>query len=59
MSFFARPLAEVDLSYGTVILAEGLAELLPESFLAGIARDDHGQVARLARQRLRSRNAWQ
>ncbi len=32
-------------SYGTVILAEGLAELLPESFLAGIARDDHGHVS--------------
>jgi 6-phosphofructokinase 1 len=32
-------------AYGTVVLAEGLAELLPESYLAGIARDDHGHVS--------------
>ncbi|MFO0613549.1 MAG: 6-phosphofructokinase [Polyangiaceae bacterium] len=32
-------------AYGTVVLAEGLAELLPESALKGIARDDHGHVS--------------
>jgi ATP-dependent phosphofructokinase / diphosphate-dependent phosphofructokinase len=32
-------------AYGTVVLAEGLAELLPESALAGVARDEHGHVA--------------
>jgi 6-phosphofructokinase 1 len=31
--------------YGTVVLAEGLAELLPESFLRGVARDDHGHIS--------------
>ncbi len=31
--------------YGTVVLAEGLAELLPTSFLKGIARDEHGHVS--------------
>lgn len=31
--------------YGTIVLAEGLAELLPESFLRGIARDEHGHVS--------------
>jgi ATP-dependent phosphofructokinase / diphosphate-dependent phosphofructokinase len=31
--------------YGTVVLAEGLAELLPKSFLDGIARDDHGHIS--------------
>jgi 6-phosphofructokinase len=31
--------------YGTVVLAEGLAELLPPSYLGGIARDDHGHVS--------------
>lgn len=31
--------------YGTIVLAEGLAELLPESALKGIARDDHGHVS--------------
>jgi 6-phosphofructokinase 1 len=31
--------------YGTVVLAEGLAELLPESYLRGIARDEHGHVS--------------
>jgi 6-phosphofructokinase 1 len=31
--------------YGTVVLAEGLAEMLPEAFLRGVARDDHGHVS--------------
>jgi 6-phosphofructokinase 1 len=31
--------------YGTVVLAEGLAEMLPEAYLRGIARDDHGHVS--------------
>ncbi len=32
-------------SYGTVVLAEGLAEFLSESHLAGLARDDHGHIS--------------
>jgi 6-phosphofructokinase 1 len=31
--------------YGTVVLAEGLAEMLPESYLKNVARDDHGHVS--------------
>ena len=31
--------------YGVVVLAEGLAELLPSAYLDGIARDDHGHVS--------------
>jgi 6-phosphofructokinase 1 len=31
--------------YGTVVLAEGLAEMLPEVFLRDVARDDHGHVS--------------
>lgn len=31
--------------YGTVVLAEGLAELLPQSFLDGVARDEHGHIS--------------
>ena len=31
--------------YGTVVLAEGLAELLPESFLRNVARDEHGHIS--------------
>ncbi len=31
--------------YGTIVLAEGLAEMLPESHLRGIARDEHGHVS--------------
>jgi len=30
--------------YGTVVLAEGLAELLPENALAGLPRDEHGHI---------------
>lgn len=52
--------------YGTVVLAEGLAELLPESLLQDVARDDHGHlslgrvdigklVARVAAERYASR----
>jgi 6-phosphofructokinase 1 len=32
-------------SYGTVVLAEGLAELLPRELLRDVARDDHGHVS--------------
>jgi 6-phosphofructokinase 1 len=32
-------------SYGTVVLAEGLAEMLPEAYLRDVARDDHGHVS--------------
>ena len=31
--------------FGVVVLAEGLAELLPWSFVKNIARDDHGHIA--------------
>lgn len=31
--------------YGTIVLAEGLAEVLPQSFLRGIPRDDHGHIS--------------
>jgi 6-phosphofructokinase 1 len=31
--------------YGTVVLAEGLAEMLPEAYLKGVARDEHGHVS--------------
>jgi 6-phosphofructokinase 1 len=31
--------------YGTVVLAEGLAELLPDNFLARLERDPHGHVS--------------
>ena len=34
-----------DKHYGTVVLAEGLSELLPESFLQGIPRDEHGHIS--------------
>jgi 6-phosphofructokinase len=32
-------------AYGTVVLAEGLAEMLPEAHLRDVARDDHGHVS--------------
>jgi ATP-dependent phosphofructokinase / diphosphate-dependent phosphofructokinase len=32
-------------AYGTVVLAEGLAEMLPDAYLKGVARDDHGHVS--------------
>lgn len=31
--------------YGTVVLAEGLAECLPDSFIASLPRDDHGHIS--------------
>ena len=31
--------------YGTVVLAEGLAEHLPPDFLAGVGRDEHGHIS--------------
>ncbi|MCA9656334.1 MAG: 6-phosphofructokinase [Myxococcales bacterium] len=31
--------------YGTVVLAEGLAEMLPDSFIEGLPRDDHGHIS--------------
>lgn len=31
--------------FGTIVIAEGLAELLPLKYLEGIARDDHGHIA--------------
>jgi 6-phosphofructokinase 1 len=31
--------------YGTVVLAEGLAELLPNSFLSTLPRDEHGHIS--------------
>ena len=31
--------------YGTIVLAEGLAELLPTSFLLDVARDEHGHIS--------------
>jgi 6-phosphofructokinase 1 len=32
-------------AYGTVVLAEGLAEMLPDAHLRDVARDDHGHVS--------------
>jgi 6-phosphofructokinase 1 len=31
--------------YGVIVIAEGLAELLPESYLEGVGRDEHGHIA--------------
>jgi ATP-dependent phosphofructokinase / diphosphate-dependent phosphofructokinase len=31
--------------YGTIVLAEGLAERLPQSHLANLPRDDHGHIS--------------
>ena len=31
--------------YGVIVIAEGLAELLPISYLEGIPRDDHGHIS--------------
>jgi 6-phosphofructokinase 1 len=31
--------------YGTIVLAEGLAELLPSDYVAGIGRDEHGHLS--------------
>ena len=32
-------------NYGVIVIAEGLAEYLPQSFLDGLTRDDHGHLA--------------
>jgi ATP-dependent phosphofructokinase / diphosphate-dependent phosphofructokinase len=32
-------------SYGTVVLAEGLAELLPAKYTMGLGRDEHGHIS--------------
>ena len=31
--------------FGVIVLAEGLAEFLPHSYLAGVPRDDHGHIS--------------
>ncbi len=31
--------------YGVIVLAEGLAELLPKEYIEGVPRDDHGHLA--------------
>ena len=31
--------------YGIIVMAEGLAEMLPQSYLEGIPRDDHGHIS--------------
>jgi 6-phosphofructokinase 1 len=31
--------------YGVIVIAEGLAELLPEAYLKGIGRDEHGHIS--------------
>jgi ATP-dependent phosphofructokinase / diphosphate-dependent phosphofructokinase len=31
--------------YGTIVLAEGLAQLLPDSFIATLPRDEHGHIS--------------
>ncbi len=31
--------------YGVIVVAEGLAELLPSSYLEGIGRDEHGHIS--------------
>lgn len=36
---------EHGLSYGVIVIAEGLAEYLPQKYLEGIPRDDHGHIA--------------
>ncbi|MAT68874.1 MAG: 6-phosphofructokinase [Planctomycetaceae bacterium] len=30
--------------YGVIVIAEGLAEFLPSSYLEGVSRDDHGHI---------------
>ncbi len=34
-----------DKHYGTVVLAEGLAELMPDAFLESLPRDEHGHIS--------------
>lgn len=33
-----------DRQYGTIVVAEGMAEFLPAKFLEGVSRDDHGHI---------------
>ena len=30
--------------YGVIVIAEGLAEFLPSSYLEGVNRDEHGHI---------------
>lgn len=39
--------------FGVIVLAEGLAELLPDAYLEGVSRDDHGHIS-IAKVRLGS-----
>lgn len=32
-------------SYGTIVIAEGMAEFLPAKYLEGVDRDDHGHIS--------------
>ena len=32
-------------NFGVIVVAEGLAELMPQSYLEGIARDEHGHIS--------------
>jgi 6-phosphofructokinase 1 len=34
-----------DKEYGVIVIAEGLAEMLPEKYLAGVGRDEHGHIS--------------
>lgn len=36
---------ELNEFYGTVVLAEGIGEMLPDSFIATLPRDEHGHIA--------------
>ncbi len=36
---------EMGRPYGVIVVAEGMAEYLPQKYLAGIPRDDHGHIA--------------
>lgn len=36
---------EQGLNYGVIVVAEGMAEYLPQEYLEGIPRDDHGHIA--------------
>ena len=31
--------------YGVIVIAEGLAEMLPEKYLVGVGRDEHGHIS--------------
>ncbi|MCA9133156.1 MAG: 6-phosphofructokinase [Planctomycetales bacterium] len=36
---------ELNRPYGVIVVAEGMAEYLPQKYLEGIPRDDHGHIA--------------